>query len=207
VLAGAKLTAAAIGQCPLVDLPSSFEEFLARRRQRRLLLKHMRQMERAEISVDVANADIGTQLGELFLRFHLSRFPTSRFREPQTAAFVRQVLPDLWHNNHVLAVVAKHRGDLIGLHLYMRSTTAIGGYNGGFEPQYDKAGLGTLMILGAFRHAIEAKLASVNLFRGCAPYKMRWASSVNRLLLFGIEAPSGNAMELNDLLSDFPPPS
>ena len=64
-------------------------------------------MEEAGIRVEEAGRDVGPNLGDVFLRLHLARFPESRFANSETSEFARVLWPELWRQKYVIALVAK----------------------------------------------------------------------------------------------------
>jgi CelD/BcsL family acetyltransferase involved in cellulose biosynthesis len=63
-------------------------------------------------------------------------------------------------------VIATRLGFVLGGSLYL--------YYSGFDPAYARYGVATTTVAEAMKHAIEERLASVNLSTGKDPSKLRW---------------------------------
>ncbi len=193
-------------RCPLIDLPATYGELLERRGHRRKIEARTRALGREGVRIALATESEGERLGDIFLKLHLQRadakLGASPFATPELSSLVRVAFPHSFKKGDLLGVVASKDEAPVGVAIFLRRAGAIGYYNAGFSDEHAQIGLGTEMMLYAFRQAIEERLSLVDLFRGDLPYKLRWSTRVRNLLFFGLDG-SGKSVDPGEIVGDF----
>jgi len=169
------------GLCHYIELPASYEEYLATRgsRFRKSVRQSGRWAERANVTIRELEPDAfpASQVPETFLSLLLSRHTgRSSFNSPVTQAVFRDTLPALFLKRSLRVFAAFEAEKIIGIDLCMLGARSLCAWNGGFLPEAAHWSPGKLLIDYGIRRAFEMNLAEYDFLRGDEPYKQSWAN-------------------------------
>ena len=166
--------------CLLLDLPSTYEEYLGTlskslRYDVRKLDKSLFNTGRAEIrQVPVSEIDQGMEI--LFeqhkLRWRKRGLPGAFFGK--SIAFHKAWAPLAARNEWLWLSVLHLDGNPIGAIYAMKFGNTAYYYQAGFDPNKGSVSPGTLLVAHTIRRAIEEGVEHFDFMRGDEPYKRRW---------------------------------
>lgn len=175
---------------PAIELPDTFEAFLAglSRSRRANLRRHLRRLE--DGSVELREVRDPAALGATMDRWQELRVAQweaqgrsidpvhagERFRAFMLAA-VRRLVP----SGQALVWEFLHEGELVGVYVNFVDERSFYWYLGGFDPAVTNLGLGKIAIGAGIRASIEAGRSLYDFDRGEEPYKY-WYGAGDRLL-------------------------
>jgi CelD/BcsL family acetyltransferase involved in cellulose biosynthesis len=167
--------------CTYIDLPSSYEEYLATRARgfRKDLLYTQRLAHKNNIVVRQLDPSRfpPSQLPQAFLALHLSRFKTkSGLAVAGAKPFVRRLLPDLFADGRMLVFAVFEEERMIGIDLCLRGAKSLCLWLGGFQPEAKRWSPGKLLINAEIRYAYATTLAEYDFMRGTEAYKANWTN-------------------------------
>jgi CelD/BcsL family acetyltransferase involved in cellulose biosynthesis len=172
--------------CPYLRLGEPWETYEAHaHRKFRDLKKYLKALERAGAVFgrveDAATLDrMLTALIELNLKRVESKADVPSLSRPAFQDFVRAIsrlcLDRGWLRLYWVTV-----GDaVIGVNLNFAYGGRAYGYLSGFDPEWQRHGIGTCLFRHAIRDCWESRLAVYDFLRGEEPYKYRWTSEQRR---------------------------
>lgn len=169
--------------CPVLTLPSSFDEFMTA-----LTPHHRRNLRRAQRLLDqmgggqieLADVDTVPEFMEALFRLHQVRWQehdepgvlktinVQEFHCEVAAEFVR---------SGMLRLYGLRRDGAIASVMYdFSSHDRVYAYLGGFDPELDRASPGALLTLNAIRQAIQAGCREYDFLRGAEDHKYVWGA-------------------------------
>jgi CelD/BcsL family acetyltransferase involved in cellulose biosynthesis len=177
-------------QSPAIDLPGTFDEYLASlpRSRRQSLRKHLRRLDSGEISLREVRdtAEVGAVMERWWLLRsrqwrEMDRKITPvheqdhfyRFMVDSASRMVGAGLAVLWELTHDRRVV--------GVYLNFADARSFYWYLGGFDPDFARLGLGKIAIGAGIRSSIAAGRQRYDFTRGGDPYKY-WYGATDRAL-------------------------
>lgn len=166
-----------------IDLPNSFDEYVASRGRRfRKSLRHaQRVVENScliirELQPGDFDAD---QLPELFISLAIARQKEeSFFCKAEAQSFVREVFPSIFHKRSLRAFAMLDGERVIALELCMAKANGLGAWNGGFLPEAEHWSPGKVLIALGIKRSIDMKLAEYDFMMGGESYKASWADNI-----------------------------
>ena len=166
--------------CWYADLSAGYAAFLATRSGnfRYNLRRAQRRAEEASVSVEEVRSDEldPEQVPELFLRFHLQRFPDKLFSRPEPQAFCRAVLPTLFVADLLRVFVLKKKSTIVGMHLTVQGRQNLAIWNGGFDASIGHLSPGKLLLDYQFKTVCQERLRGYDFLRGDEAYKQSWST-------------------------------
>ena len=192
---GLTATASVEERCPVLDLPASWDDYLATlpSKHRHELMRKTRRLRReapdARISVIRRRDEIETRFGDFFDLHRRSRVGKERFMDVRMEKFFRRVVGELadvggaalWFldlpNGPTAAFVVLEWEDTVGL------------YNSGFHP--DRAGLapGLVLLVHLVEDAILRGKRRFDFLRGEERYKYEFGPTAEEV--FGVRVEAG----------------
>ncbi len=169
--------------CPVLNLPSSADEFASG-----LAAHHRRNLRRAQRLLDemgggqieLADANTVREFMEALFRLHTARW--SQENEPGVlgAASVRefhcQVAWEFLRSNMLRLYGLRRNGTIASVMYDFASHNRVFAYLGGFEPELDRASPGTLLTFNAIRQAVQAGCREYDFMRGAEYHKYIWGA-------------------------------
>jgi hypothetical protein len=184
--------------CPTIQLPESFEEYLAQqnphfrqqlRRYRRKIEKDLR-VEWKRVGEDV---DIGTGMLAI-TRLHQQRMESTErggnFRKRDYRDFHRDLAERLHLSGELFFWLIYTEGQPMATHYGFLSNGVYYGYQMGFTPRYHKWSPGHYMTGKVLEMLIEHGAHEMNLLRGDDPWKMRWTEERRRTVTLSLVRPT-----------------
>jgi CelD/BcsL family acetyltransferase involved in cellulose biosynthesis len=174
--------------CLYVDLPASFEDYLAGRSAK--FRKMLRQAEARAAAGGLAVRRLtpeevpAPRLVDLFLDLHRQRFGNhSLFAAPAPERFARAALPPLFARGRLIALaVLGADGAPLALDLCLHGGGSLGAWNGGFQPAAACWSPGRLLAAAGIRTALAMGCAEYDFLRGVESYKAHWTNGRRELL-------------------------
>jgi CelD/BcsL family acetyltransferase involved in cellulose biosynthesis len=191
-LAGAGLRgfARASVRSPLIELPDTFEAFLAGlpRSRRGNLRRHLRRLEDGSVTLrevrdPAALAPTMERWQELRVRQWEAQGKSINpvHASPRFRAFMLAAVGDLVPAGHAVVWEFVHEGQVAGVYVNFADERSFYWYLGGFDPAVASIGLGKIAIAASIRASIEAGRRWYDFDRGEEPYKY-WYGATDRLL-------------------------
>ena len=164
-------------RCPILPLPASWDEYLARLsgKDRHELRRKMRKLEAELPAVTVrahASVDGWDEAMSSFLTLHrASRTGKARFMDERMERFFRRSLRALVAAGWTRLWFLESAGTPVAGFLCMEYGGSVGLYNSGFDPAHAKLAPGIVLLGHVIRDAIERRVAVFDFLRGEEPYK------------------------------------
>jgi CelD/BcsL family acetyltransferase involved in cellulose biosynthesis len=175
--AGLRAVAAVEERCPVLALPSTWDEYLARLsgKDRHELRRKMRKLDRELPGTSVrSHADpVGwdTELGN-FLRLHrLSKVGKARFMNERMERFFRDSTRALAAAGWARLWFLDWEGAAVASFLCLEYAGTVGLYNSGFDPGHAKLAPGIVLLAHVIGDAITRGIGTFDFLRGEEPYK------------------------------------
>ena len=173
--------------CPIIDLPDSWEEYLAMldKKQRHEVRRKLR---RAQGAGDVSwyivdhTHDLAAEMDDFIELHRLSQTEKDQFMEPQMQAFfhaaAQAVLDVGWLQLSFLEV----NGEKAAAMFCFDYADSILVYNSGYDPQrYGTLSPGIVLLAYCIRHAIELGRAQFDFLQGDEVYKYRFGAHETKI--------------------------
>jgi CelD/BcsL family acetyltransferase involved in cellulose biosynthesis len=174
---GLRVAAAVEERCPLLALPASWDEYLARLsgKDRHELKRKMRKLERELPGVSVRShvdpESWDAALGE-FLRLHrLSKVGKARFMDEHMERFFRDSTRALAQAGWARLWFLDWNGSAVASFLCLEYAGTVGLYNSGFDPAHAKLAPGIVLLANVIGDAIDRGIPTFDFLRGEEPYK------------------------------------
>ena len=169
-------------RCWVIDLPSTWEEFLAmqsksHRKQLRQLDARVLQLERANWKLVTSPAEFASAwstLVDLHQRRRISLAEPGCFASRTWAAFHWDVAQQLLAEGRLRLSLLELDGQPIAAEYHLAGVGATYAYQGGVEPERLDDEPGQLSTICAIKQAIADGHAHFDLLRGDEPYKAHW---------------------------------
>lgn len=174
-------------ECPFIRLGTSFEEYAATRRPK--WCQDLRRMESraaqcgAVVRELVPESFPPGELSDLFLSLHASRFGEESVfaRSAVHRPFARHALPRLFSQGRLRAFALYLEERAVAVQLCMVGAASLAPWNGGFLPEAAHLSPIKLLFRAEIAAALASGLAELDLLRGGAFYKVRWANGCRYL--------------------------
>ena len=164
--------------CPQVELPPTWEEYLAglRAKERHELRRKLRRLDQAGMADCYAIADKGRldQGVEDFIRlFRASRKDKAQFMTPEMASFFRSLAHSMAEAGYLRLYFLELDGVRVATAMCFDYGDVLYLYNSGYDPRYAFLSVSLLLKALCLRDAIEGKKRCFDFLRGAEPYKYR----------------------------------
>ena len=187
---GAGLTASVARQdrCPVLALPGTWDEYLARLsgKDRHELRRKIRRLERelpgatARSHGEVAGWD--QAMGRFLTLHRLSKVGKARFMDERMERFFRSVTARLAAAGWARLWFLEHEGAAVAAFLCLEYGGRVGLYNSGFDPARAQLAPGIVLLAHVIRDAIERAVSVFDFLRGEEPYKYGFGPSPEDVL-------------------------
>ena len=164
-------------RCPVVGLPESWEEYLARLsgKDRHELRRKLRRLERqwpdATIRSHAVPDGLDGAMDTLLSLHRRSRTGKARFMDARMEDFFRRVAAALAARGWFRLWFLEHEGAAVAGFFCLEFAGTVGLYNSGFDPAHAPLSPGIVLLAHAIRDAIERRFARFDFLRGEEPYK------------------------------------
>ncbi|MET0852440.1 MAG: GNAT family N-acetyltransferase [Candidatus Rokuibacteriota bacterium] len=197
VARGLVATAEREERCPILPLPATWDEYLARLsgKDRHELRRKMRKLEAELPAVTVrahTSVDGWDEAMTSFLTLHrASRTGKARFMDERMERFFRRSLRALLAARWMRLWFLESAGAPVAGFLCMEYGGSVGLYNSGFDPAHAKLAPGIVLLGHVIRDAIERGVPVFDFLRGEEPYKYSFGPAPHDLfrLSLGPAAP------------------
>ncbi len=180
-------------RCPILPLPATWDEYLARLsgKDRHELRRKMRKLEAELPAVTVrAHADVGGWDDAMtsFLALHrASRTGKARFMDERMERFFRRSLRALVAAGWIRLWFLESASTPVAGFLCMEYGDSVGLYNSGFDPAHAKLAPGIVLLGHLIRDAIERRIPVFDFLRGEEPYKYAFGPTPRDLFRLQLE--------------------
>lgn len=164
-------------RCPVLELPESWEEYLARLpgKDRHELRRKMRKLER-ELPGACVRSHVATEGWDealsRFLRLHrLSKVGKARFMDQRMERFFRDATAGLAAAGWARLWFLECEGGAAASFLCLEYAGTVGLYNSGFDPAHSRLAPGIVLLAHVIRDAIDRGITTFDFLRGEEPYK------------------------------------
>lgn len=186
--------------CPGLELPSSFDAYLATlpQKHRTKIRRHLRRLEEGELELrELGAADLDQGVArwhELRLR-QWGRADGALYplhREDRFRDFIRDVLAELLPQGRAHMWEFHRDGEAVASYVNFADDRCFYYYLGGFDPAFTKLGLGTLNVCVGIRSSIERGRSYFDFLMGDEDYKYWFGASDRQApsLLAGTSRPA-----------------
>ena len=164
--------------CPGVDLPGSFEEFVAAlsKHDRHELRRKMRNFEAAgapEFETLTAAAAVEAEMETLFRLMRISRGDKDEFLTPEMERFFRDLAASFADLGMLRLSKLALDGATVAMTLAFERAGTTYLYNSGYDPEYSKLAVGLISKAYAIREGIARGGTRFDFLRGEEDYKRR----------------------------------
>lgn len=170
-------------RCPVLDLPGSWDAFLARltSKHRHELLRKMRRLDR-ELPGTAANsyaapADVAARLDDFLTLHRGSRTGKARFMDGRMAQFFRTAIVGLAERGMARLWLLERDRRALATFVCLEWPGHVGLYNSGFDVQLAAVSPGIALLGHVVRDAIERGIGRLDFLRGEEPYKLAFGAS------------------------------
>src|SRR5215468_750378 len=191
---GLQVTSTVEERCPVLALPSSWDEYLATLsgKDRHELRRKMRKLERELPGTTVSShsaADGWDVALTRFLDLHrLSKVGKARFMDEQMERFFRDATGALAAAGWARLWFLEHEGAPVASFLCFEYAGSVGLYNSGFDPVHARLAPGIVLLAHVITDAIERRIRIFDFLRGEEPYKQGFGPTPEDLYNVRIEA-------------------
>ncbi len=178
-------------RCPVLALPSSWEEYLRRLRakDRHELRRKMRRFERecpgALVSSHTSEDEVDAAMESFMVLHRKSGAGKSRFMDDRMERFFRRVSRTLARAGWMRLWLLQWERAPLAAFICFEYGGAVGLYNSGFDPAHAGRAPGIVLLAQIIRDAIERGVPRFDFLRGEEPYK--YAFGPTPLPLYRIE--------------------
>jgi CelD/BcsL family acetyltransferase involved in cellulose biosynthesis len=168
--------------CPFVDLPKSYGALLGSlsARQRKHIRQEFRQLEK-DFKVDFLDYSSSQSISDgmnTFFDLHQKRWNTAGlpgvFADQESRNFHLDVARSFSQKGLLGLFLLELSGKPVAAHYGFKYLGKFYSYLSGFDPQYSKYSVGSLLIAQTMRNCIESGLVEFDFMRGAEEYKDRW---------------------------------
>jgi CelD/BcsL family acetyltransferase involved in cellulose biosynthesis len=184
--AGLDVTVEAEGVAPFLELPESFEGYLAslspkRRHELRRKTRRLREAIPDSRLVDAAPETLPRDL-DLFFELHRSsRGPKGRFMRPERELFFRRLGDELLPEGTFRLAFLEASGERMAGVVAFRDRDRLLLYNSAYDRARAALSPGIVLVVELIRHSIEEGLRAVDLLKGNLSYKYQFGSRARRV--------------------------
>ena len=187
--------------CPRVDLPASWEEYLAglNKKDRHELRRKLRKLPQGgEVGLEVLERPDETEAAlDDFLRLHgAARSEKAAFMTERMARFFRRIVLALAQEGLVELIFLTLDHVRVAGVLCFRTEDELLLYNSGYEPAYAGLSVGLLSKALALQRAIEEGRRRFDFLRGAEPYKYDLGAENLNVYRCVIRRPFGSALRV-----------
>ncbi len=174
---GLRVSATLEERCPVLQLPESWDEYLARLsgKDRHELRRKMRKLERELPGATVRShhePDGWDEALSRFLRLHrLSKVGKARFMDERMERFFRDATCALAAAGWARLWFLECEGAPVASFLCLEYAGTVGLYNSGFDPAQARLAPGIVLLAHVIRDAIHRGIPTFDFLRGEEPYK------------------------------------
>ncbi|WP_230530903.1 GNAT family N-acetyltransferase [Microvirga roseola] len=159
--------------CVEMTLPAELPRNMAQN-----LRYYRRRADRTGIAeAERAGPDILDELVELHTRRWLSREEPGVLADPRVLAWHREALPALQAAGLLRLYALRLHGRIVAALYVLLSKQRACYYIGGFDPDFERLGLGTVLVGHAIAEAEREEGRVFDFLRGQEPYKYRWGAA------------------------------
>jgi CelD/BcsL family acetyltransferase involved in cellulose biosynthesis len=162
--------------CPQLDLPSTWEDYLARLggKSRRELKRKMRRLYDTAVRVRLlalrSPADVGEGM-DTFLRLMTLKSDKAQFMTPQMERFFQRAAVALAEEGLIALYMLEMDGRRVASALCFEDENEVLLYNSGYDPELSYLSVGLISKVLLLRSAIEGGRRHLDFLRGNEPYK------------------------------------
>ena len=174
---GLTVTATVEERCPVLALPETWDEYLARLsgKDRHELRRKIRKLERELPGTVVRSHHTDEGWDEalsVFLRLHrLSKVGKARFMDERMERFFRDATRALAASGWARLWFLDHETGAVAAFLCIEYAGSVGLYNSGFDPDRASLAPGIVLLARVIRDAIDRRIPVFDFLRGEEPYK------------------------------------
>ena len=177
--------------CPAIELPASWDEYLARLpgKDRHELRRKLRRAERGGARVEVTRTPAGVALlMDGFLALHRkSKVGKARFMDKGMEVFFRRMGVALAGEGSVALWLLWLEGRPAASVFCFERAGAVGLYNSGFDPEMQALSPGVVLIARTIEDAIARGCRAYDFLRGDEPYKGNFGAVLTDVLRILVE--------------------
>jgi len=184
---GLRAAAAVEERCPALDLPATWDSYLARLtgKQRHELLRKVRRLER-ELPGVVALASgslaaLEARLPAFFALHRRSHAGKARFMDARMEAFFRTAVGALAARGQARLWTLEHDSRVLAAVVCLEWPGAVGLYNSGFDTGLAALSPGIVLLVRVIRDALERGVGRFDFLRGEEPYKLGFGARSEEL--------------------------
>ncbi|MEO5377693.1 MAG: GNAT family N-acetyltransferase [Magnetococcus sp. DMHC-6] len=174
--------------CPYLELPPSWEEYLAQLSS--AFRQSIRRKERQLNKFFTVHMDHLTNINhtqshlETFMNLHQAswvvRNRPGAFARLRFAHFHRLLAPRLWQEGALYLVQLQLNGQPVAAYYFLKQNKTLYYYLSGFDPQQAQYSPASVLLAMVIRSAITQGITEVDLMRGTRRYKYHWTSKTRR---------------------------
>jgi CelD/BcsL family acetyltransferase involved in cellulose biosynthesis len=174
---GLRAVAAVEERCPVLALPGTWDEYLARLpgKDRHELRRKMRKLERELPAVGIRSHATAEGWDDALTRFLVlhrrSKIGKARFMDDRMERFFRAGTLALVERGWARLWFLESDGTPIASFLCLEYAGSVGLYNSGFEPEHARLAPGIVLLAHVIRDAIERGIPTFDFLRGEEGYK------------------------------------
>jgi CelD/BcsL family acetyltransferase involved in cellulose biosynthesis len=175
---GLKAVATVEERCPVLDLPATWEAYLAQltSKHRHELQRKVRRLERelpgAAVRASQSRAQLEAGLAGFFELHRRSRAGKARFMDARMEAFFRSAVGALAVRGRARLWTLEHDARPIAAFLCLEWPGAVGLYNSGFDTTRAALSPGIVLLARVIQDAIERGIGRFDFLRGEESYKL-----------------------------------
>ena len=179
---------------PTTRLPADFDELLASRsgnfrQQLRTAVNRLKRLGDAEVLVAPSDVPVDRAFDEMLRLHHLRWAVSGAFSSDDRVRFYRALAHRLARSDELFLALLTINGQTIAARYDFVFADKMWSVQGGWDPQYEFVGPGTLMTQEAIRWAIEHGLTEYDFLAGMHDYKLRWANDQRGLVALTVANP------------------
>jgi CelD/BcsL family acetyltransferase involved in cellulose biosynthesis len=184
--------------CPTIELPATFDEYLARQNPhfRQQLRRYRRKIEKdLRVQWKRVGEEVGVGTGmQAITRLHQERMEATErggnFRKRDYREFHRDLAERLQASGELFFWLLYTEGQPMATHYGFLSRGVYYGYQMGFSPRYHKWSPGHYMTGVVLEMLIEQGAREMNLLRGDDSWKLRWTEQRRRTVTLSLVRPT-----------------
>jgi CelD/BcsL family acetyltransferase involved in cellulose biosynthesis len=168
--------------CSGIDLPARFDSYWVARNydlKRNVRRDQARAEAEGKLAFEVTDSADQSLLDAL-IRLHTERWrrhgEAGMIAANNSAHFLRQVSAQLAQRGMLRIFALRFDEQIAAVILGMRTGETIFGYLTGFEPSYERFGVGRILLFEAIQHSVQNGYKRWDFLRGEEPYKSWWGA-------------------------------
>ncbi|HET7340434.1 MAG TPA: GNAT family N-acetyltransferase [Methylomirabilota bacterium] len=174
---GLTATATVEERCPVVDLPASWDAFLASldKKHRHELGRKLRRFERevpdGQVTWATTPADVERRLDDFLALHRASRVGKAKFMDARMERFFRRAVAALAARGEARLALLDAAGRPLAAFVTLEWEDTVGLYNSGFDPERAALSPGLVLLAAVVRDAVERGRRRFDFLRGEERYK------------------------------------